>query len=381
MTSAIRLGVLALLWGSGFLWIKISLDEGLTPGWITFVRCLLGAAVLLALAHGAGQRLPGDRGTWGRLVIAALLCNALPFLLFSVGEQTVDSGTAGVLNATTPLWSLLLGLGLGTERPLRPARSCGLVLGFAGVLVIFAPWSTGSGLMTWGALALLGASMSYAAAFAYMARRLTDRGTAPLALSAAQLLTATALSTPAVAAGGRATVTVTGLLAVLVLGVFATGLTFHLNYRMIAEEGPTSAATVGYLLPVVSVTLGALVLDEPLTARTLTGMTVVLVGVGLTRLRARSVPRPATAGETGPTGVPGTPPGRRTPAVRSWRVLPGPRPGARAVRSTAPTAPTARDRVPLRPGAAEGPRSCAAYTSRTTGSATKRGISRSALRW
>ncbi|MFF4871732.1 DMT family transporter [Streptomyces sp. NPDC000961] len=284
MTSVIRMGVLALLWGSGFLWIKISLDEGLTPGWITFVRCLLGAAVLLALAYGAGQRLPRDRGTWGRLAVAAFFCNALPFLLFSIGEQTVDSGVAGVLNATTPLWSLLVGLGLGTERPLRAARLGGLVLGFGGVLLIFAPWSAGSGLLGAGALALLGASASYAVAFAYMARRLTGRGTAPLALSAAQLLAATALSAPAPAVGGPAAVTWTGVVAVVVLGVLATGVTFHLNYRMIAEEGPTSAATVGYLLPVVSVALGALVLDEPLTVRTVTGMAVVLLGVGLTRV-------------------------------------------------------------------------------------------------
>ncbi|RSS41570.1 DMT family transporter [Streptomyces sp. WAC08241] len=288
MTSAIRMGLLALLWGSGFLWIKISLNEGLTPGWITFVRCLLGAAVLLALALGAGQRLPRDRGTWGRLAVAALFCNALPFLLFSVGEQTVDSGVAGVLNATTPLWSLLIGLGLGTERPLHAARLGGLVLGFAGVLLIFAPWSADSGLLGGGALALLGASASYAVAFAYMARRLTGRGTAPLTLSAAQLLTAAVLSAPAPAVGGPATVTWAGALAVGVLGVLATGVTFHLNYRMIAEEGPTSAATVGYLLPVVSVALGALVLDEPLTVRVVTGMAVVLVGVGLTRVPVAS---------------------------------------------------------------------------------------------
>ncbi len=79
-----------------------------------------------------------------------------------------------------------------------------------------------------------------------------------------------------------------GALAVGVLGVLATGVTFHLNYRMIAEEGPTSAATVGYLLPVVSVALGALVLDEPLTVRVVTGMAVVLVGVGLTRVPVAS---------------------------------------------------------------------------------------------
>ncbi|MGA5065481.1 DMT family transporter [Streptomyces exfoliatus] len=300
MTSAIRMGVLALLWGSGFLWIKICLNEGLTPGMITFVRCLLGAAVLLTLAYGAGQRLPRDRSTWGRLVVAAFLCNALPFLLFSIGEQTVDSGVAGVLNATTPLWSLLIGLALGSERPLRVTRSAGLALGFAGVLVIFAPWSHGSGLMSWGALALLGASASYALAFAYMARRLTGRGTAPLALSAAQLLTATGLSTPALAAGGPAAVTWAGVVAVVVLGIFATGLTFHLNYRMIADEGPTAAATVGYLLPVVSVTLGAVVLDEPLTLRVVAGMAVVLVGVGLTRAGVRTDRPPAPGGPAQP---------------------------------------------------------------------------------
>ncbi|MFH9727671.1 DMT family transporter [Streptomyces sp. NPDC017254] len=307
MTSAIRMGVLALLWGSGFLWIKISLNEGLTPGQITFVRCLLGAAVLLALAYGAGRRLPRDRATWGRLVVAAFFCNALPFLLFSIGEQTVDSGVAGVLNATTPLWSLLIGLALGSERPLRAARAAGLVLGFAGVLLIFAPWTHGSGLMSLGALALLGASASYAVAFAYMARHLTGRGTAPLALSAAQLLAATGLGTPALVAGGPVAATWTGVLAVVVLGIFATGLTFHLNYRMIAEEGPTAAATVGYLLPVVSVTLGALVLDEPLTVRVVAGMAVVLVGVGLTRARTRPVDppedRPYSARSTTKTGI------------------------------------------------------------------------------
>ncbi|TXS21267.1 DMT family transporter [Streptomyces sp. adm13(2018)] len=291
------MGVLALLWGSGFLWIKISLNEGLTPGWITFLRCALGAAVLLVLARAAGQRLPRDRATWGRLAVAAFFCNALPFLLFSVGEQTVDSGVAGVLNATTPLWSLLIGLALGTERPLRAGRATGLALGFAGVLVIFAPWDHGSGLMSLEALALLGASVSYAVAFAYMARHLAARGTAPLALSAAQLLAATGLSTPALAAGGAGTVTWAGLLAVAALGVLATGLTFHLNYRMIAEEGPTAAATVGYLLPVVSVGLGALVLGEPLTARVVAGMAVVLVGVGLARPRRR----PGRAERTRPT--------------------------------------------------------------------------------
>ncbi|QDQ12406.1 DMT family transporter [Streptomyces spectabilis] len=284
-----RVAVLALLWGSSFLWIKLSLDGGLAPLHVTVVRCALGAAVLLGLARAARQRLPRDRRTWGHLVVAALFCNALPFLFFSIGEQTVDSGVAGVMNATTPLWSLGLGLLLRTDRGLGPYRLGGLVLGLAGTLLIFAPWHE-AGLASSGALVLLAAAVSYAVAFAYMARHLIGRGTEPLALSAAQLLVATgltALGLPFTAGSGTAP-SLTGVAAVVVLGVFGTGLTFHLNSRLIADEGPTAAATVGYLLPVVSVALGALVLGEALSVRVVVGMAVVLAGVGLTRYRPSS---------------------------------------------------------------------------------------------
>lgn len=290
-----RMGLLALLWGSCFLWIDLALT-GLSPAQITVARSALGAAVLLVLARASGQRLP--RGLWGRLVVAAFFCNALPFLLFAVGQQTVDSGVAGVLNATTPLFSLLIGLGLGTDRGLTPARVAGLVLGFAGVLLIFAPWRHGvSGL---GALALLGAAASYAVAFAYMGRRLVGHG-GPLAVSAAQLTAAAGLSALVLPFDHTpATPNATAIVAVVVLGVFGTGATFVLNYRIIADEGPTSAATVGYLLPVVSVALGAIVLDEPLTVRVVAGMAVVLAGVALTRSSARNPRVPERAGREQP---------------------------------------------------------------------------------
>ena len=96
-----RVGVLALLWGSTFLWIELALDA-LAPVQVTLARCVLGAATLLVLCFGAGLRLPRGRGLWARIVVAAFFCNALPFTMFSIGQQTVDSGVAGVLNATTP---------------------------------------------------------------------------------------------------------------------------------------------------------------------------------------------------------------------------------------------------------------------------------------
>ncbi|WP_184574056.1 DMT family transporter [Streptomyces zagrosensis] len=278
-----RVGVLALLWGSTFLWIKLAL-EGLSPVQVTLTRCALGALLLLGLCASMRVRLPRGRTIWRHLFVAAFFCNALPFALFSLGQQTIDSGLAGVLNATTPLWSLLIGVTIGTERGLRPVRLGGLLLGFAGIVLIFAPWRQ-AGLVSWGALAILGAAASYAIAFTYMGRHLVGKGTPTLALSTAQLIAATGLTVLTVPTGGLEHLELApkALVAAVVLGVVATGVTFHLTYRIIADEGATNAATVGYLLPVVSVGLGAVVLDEPLSVRVIAGMAVVLVGVGMTR--------------------------------------------------------------------------------------------------
>ncbi|MFH8487191.1 DMT family transporter [Streptomyces longisporoflavus] len=287
--AAARVGVLALLWGSTFLWIELAL-EGLTPVQVTLLRCVLGAATLTLLLFGTRGRLPAGRTTWKHIFVAAFFCNALPFGLFSVGQQTVDSGVAGALNATTPLWSVLIGLAIGTERGLRPVRLAGLLLGFAGTSLIFAPWQQ-SGLTSWGALAILGAAASYAVGFAYMGRHLVGKGMPTLSLSAAQLMAATGLTALALPAGSPATVHLAPatVLAVVILGVFATGVTFHLTYRIIADEGATNAATVGYLLPVVSVALGAVVLGEDFSLRVAAGMAVVLLGVGMTR-RQKQLP-------------------------------------------------------------------------------------------
>ena len=279
-TTVVRVGALALLWGSVFLWIELAL-EGLTPIQITFARCVLGGLVLLGLSRVQGQRLPRDRAVWGHLVVAAFLCHVLPFALFALGQRSVDSGVAGVLNATTPLWTYAIALTLGSDA-VNGIRAGGLVTGFAGTVLIFAPWQAGT--PGWGALAIVTAAVSYAVAFTYMGRFLTGRGVAPTALSATQLLVAAALTAVALPVDGMPShVSLTAVTAVVILGVFGTGVTLALFYRLVADEGATRAAAVTYLLPVVAVALGWLVLDERLTARIITGMAIVLVGVGLTR--------------------------------------------------------------------------------------------------
>ncbi|MFJ7270583.1 DMT family transporter [Streptomyces sp. NPDC099050] len=309
MIGAVRVGVLALLWGSTFLWIDLAL-EGLTPVQVTLIRCALGALVLGAACRVARQRLPGGRAMWGHVLVAAFFCNALPFALFGIGQQSVDSGLAGVLNATTPLWSLLIGLATRAEGRPHAIRVAGLLVGLAGTALIFAPWQR-SGHVGWGALAILGAAASYAFAFTYMGRHLVGKGVPTLSLATAQLLAATGLTTLALPVGGLTAVRFQAvpLLAVVVLGVFVTGVTFYLTYRIIADEGATNAATVGYLLPVVSVALGSLVLGEEIGPRVLAGMAVVLLGVALTRHRATVVTEAKSS-----TPRPDHPDDRTTPA-------------------------------------------------------------------
>jgi drug/metabolite transporter (DMT)-like permease len=290
--TLVRMGLLALFWGSSFLWIKIGL-AGFTPVQMTFARVLLGAAVLVVLCYSGGKRLPRDRALWGHLVVAALIGNAIPFTLFAVGEETVDSGVAGVLNATTPLWVLVIAIMLRVERDLSVTRIGGLVLGFLGTLLIFSPWD--AEIAGAGALLILLAAVCYAISFAYIGRFVSGRGVAPIALSASQIISAAGLMTLAMPVQGLEPVHLRwdAIAAVAVLGIFGTGFAFALNYRLITDEGPTNASTVGYLLPVVSVLLGALFLDERLTFPVVAGMVVVLAGVALTRVRHRAAEVPA----------------------------------------------------------------------------------------
>jgi drug/metabolite transporter (DMT)-like permease len=300
--TLVRMGFLALFWGSSFLWIKIGLAS-FAPVQMTFIRLVLGASVLVVLCFAGHNRLPRDPRLWGHLAVAAFFGNAVPFTLFALGERSVDSGVAGVLNATTPLWVLVIAIVLRTERGLPATKIGGLVLGFAGTLLIFSPWEVS--FASWDALVILLAAIMYAVSFAYIGRFIAPRssrrgerdgrGVAPIALSAAQIIAATGLTAVAVPVYGLTPIHLHwgAAVATTVLGVFGTGLAFALNYRIITDEGPTSAATVGYLLPVVSVLLGALFLDETLTPHVIAGMVVVLGGVALTRVRRRPVEPPA----------------------------------------------------------------------------------------
>jgi drug/metabolite transporter (DMT)-like permease len=222
--TTIRLGLLALLWGSSFLWIAVAL-RGLNPAQIAFARLALGATVLTALIYVRGQRLPTGRALWLHLTVAALFGNALPYYLLAVAEQHIDSGVAGVINATTPLWTLALAYGTGHDRALSPSRVAGLLIGFIGTVVIFSPWDTSGDIASWGGLACLIASASYAISYVYMDRYLARRGTDSLGLSASQLLAAAimAIALPFAHGFAHAELRADAVAAIVVLGALGTG--------------------------------------------------------------------------------------------------------------------------------------------------------------
>jgi len=277
------IAILALVWGSNFAWIKVSL-HAFAPAQLTFTRTLLGALVLCAALAVRRERLPRTADTWAHLAVAALIGNALPYLLFALGQTRVDSSIAGTINATTPLWTLALVTALGHGEASTGRRVAGFVLGLLGCVVLLAPWNA-RGIDLIGALACQAAAISYAASYVYLARFLAPRALTPTVLSAAQLLTATAWTLLALIPNpGRMPTAQPGpLLAIAVLGILGTGAAYVVNYGLIRTQGAAGASVVIYFIPVVSVALGVTVLAEPFTPNRITGTALIITGVALTQ--------------------------------------------------------------------------------------------------
>jgi drug/metabolite transporter (DMT)-like permease len=276
------MGSLALLWGSGFLLVKIAL-EGLNPIQIVFGRLLIAAMVMLALTGVRRERLPRKLQVWVHLGVMALIANIFPYILVAWAEQRITSSLSAVLNGTTPLFTLVIALSIGIDRPKRN-RLIGLFLGFVGVLVLATPWearSSSGSLLGMGAALL--ASAGYAASYIYARMFLTRYEISSLVLSTGQMVAGVLLLSVAVPVIGRQPMIFAPnvVAALVLLGVLGTGAAYVLNYQLIADEGATAASTVTYLLPVVAAVLGTTVLAERVTWRIVVGSSMILAGVAL----------------------------------------------------------------------------------------------------
>ena len=294
--TVLMFAALAATWGASFLFIKIGL-EGLTPGQVVWGRLVLGAVALLMISAATRTRLPGDPHLWGHLLVVALLLCVLPFTLFAWAELHVSSGVASILNATTPLLTMVVALVALPQERLTRERLAGLLLGFAGVLIVLGVGTSPAGGELPGELACLGATASYGAAFVYQRRFVSGRGlpalataTAQVTLGAAVMLVATPLlRAPAPHPTPRV------VLAIALLGVAGTGLAYVWNTAIVGRWGATNASTVTYLTPLVGVLLGVLVLGERATWNLPVGAAVVVTGVVVAR-RAGSSGAPRRSG-------------------------------------------------------------------------------------
>ncbi len=277
---------LALTWGASFLFVELAL-AGLSPAQVVLARLVVGALTLAAVTTVTRQRLPRAPVVWAHLTITALLMCVAPFLLFAWAQQSISSGLASIYNATTPLMTILVALAaLPEERP-TPARVAGLLTGFAGVLVVLAPWrGTGSGPLAAQAACLL-ATGCYGAAFVHLRRAIAPRrlpavsvATVQVGLGAVVLL----VLTPFVATS-PVTLDPGVVLGLLALGGLGTGLAYLWNTNVVAAWGATDAATVTYLTPVVGVALGAVVLGETVTWNQPLGAAVVVAGIAVSQGR------------------------------------------------------------------------------------------------
>ncbi len=299
---------LGLIWGCSFLFMKLCL-EALTPVGVAFGRLAIGSITLLLVARATSTPLPRAPRTWGYLALVALLFCSIPFTLFAWGETQVSSIMAGIINACTPLATLVIVLlAFPEERPTRE-RIVGLGIGFVGVLVVVGVWEgLGSGELL-GVLACVGAITCYGLAFPLTRRHLVNTGDGPIAIAAGQITLGALFLVPVVAVEavlGHPVVTgppaASSILGMLALGALGSGIAYVLNTHIVAVAGGTVASSVTYVTPLVAVAAGALLLAEPLNWHEPAGAAVVLLGVAISQgriplpavLRASPIEREAT---------------------------------------------------------------------------------------
>ncbi len=269
------LAVLSVLWGGAFFFNGAALRE-LPPLTLVFLRVALGAAILLPLLRMQGIGLPKGVTGWKPFVAIGLLNNVIPFSLIVLGQTFIPSGLASILNATTPLFTVMVMAAAG-EEALQMRRVAGVALGLAGVIILRG-WGIetrpGQGL---GILLCLGGAFSYG--FAALAARRLRKDAPPLGTATFQLMASTVMM--AVVAGAMEQpwhLSMPGLttwLAVLGLAALSTALAYIVFFQILRRSGATNVMLVTLLIPVTAILLGWLVLGEPISAREIAGAIVI----------------------------------------------------------------------------------------------------------
>jgi len=277
---------LGLVWGCSFIFIKLGL-EFLTPFGVAFGRCALGAITLLIVVKLKKIDLPKERSTWRKLWVVAMLLNVVPGILFAYAEVHVTSVLAGIINATTPLATLIVMLIAFREEKLKSEQVYGLLLGAIGVLVVLGIWQgIGDNQLT-GVIALLIAVTCYGISFPYSKRNIIPLGLKPEAAATTQLVMAAITLLPFYLYDGISQdyYRPATFFAMLALGILGSGFAYIWNFSIIAAAGSSIASSVTYLTPVVAVFVGWLFLGETIAWHEPIGALLVILGAAISQGR------------------------------------------------------------------------------------------------
>lgn len=276
----ILLWTLSLLWGGSFLFVELAL-AGLPPLSIVWGRVALAAAILWAVLRLTGGTAP-PRAIWPALLVMGLLNNAVPFTLFVLAQGQITGALAAVLNATTPLFTVLVAHLATRDERLTRWKVAGVALGFGGVVVMMAGKALDGAVPAM--LACLAAALSYAVASVW-GRRFRAVGLQPLATACGQVTASTLLITPlwlwqdapwAMEVPGAGPVG-----AVVAMAALSTALAYLIYFRILASAGATAISLVTFIIPFSAAGLGWLVLGERLTSRDLAGLALILIGLAV----------------------------------------------------------------------------------------------------
>jgi len=270
--------LLGLIWSTSFLWIKIGVQE-IGPMALVAFRTLFGAITAVVIALYQKEQWPRDRKTWRNFAILGPTSLAIPFFLISWGEQTIDSAVASILNATVPLFTIVIAHFWLSDDKITLQKALGLLIGFGGVVLLLSKdlsTSAHNSVLGQGAVILAAIFYAWSAVFA---RRATQH-VAGLARGAAPLITATIfmwITAPFIEKPFQIPTLSLTWVAALWLGILGTGLAVLMFYYLIHEIGPTRATLVTYLFPIGGVFLGVIFLREHLSWQLLIG-TFLIVG-------------------------------------------------------------------------------------------------------
>jgi len=277
---------LGVVWGCSFIFIKLGL-EFLTPFGVAFGRCALGAITLLIIVKIKKIKLPSDKSTWQKLWILSMLLNVIPGILFAYAEVHVTSVLAGIINATTPLATLIVMLIAFREEKLKVEQIIGLIIGAIGVMVVLGIWQgVGENQLT-GVIALLIAVTCYGISFPYTVRNIIPLGLKPEAAATTQLIMAAITLLPFYLFDGISQdyYRPATFLAMLALGILGSGIAYIWNFSIIAAAGSSIASSVTYLTPVVAIIVGWVFLGEALSWYEPVGALLVIIGAAISQGR------------------------------------------------------------------------------------------------